>query len=191
MRRHIVLILITFLELPRSLLAAEPVVAEVAPSKPVSTPAAGESKGEGVKANPFDPSGFISNNAVNQAVEANTIRRRANYRMDGKRYQRFDAGQDTVYFPLVANKPEIREELAICPGHLEGFAEVLLIRDKLPIDAEIKKHEAAIVAIGHKCREARLASPANVSASPAKVEVTPPKEVKKTGKDGSLKSGRE
>jgi hypothetical protein len=121
---------------------------------------------EPVAANPFDPSGFISSKAVETAVEANTLSGRANYRLDGQRYQRFDVGDDAVYFPLVGDKPEVREELALCPGHLSMFAEVLLIRDKLPIDANIKKQEASIVAIGHKCREAKLASPPRRESGP-------------------------
>jgi hypothetical protein len=112
----------------------------------------------GQSGSPFDPSGFIESAETNKAGDVG-ITTTGVYRIDGRRFFQFAAGSDEVFLPAVGDRPEIREELALCRPHLPLKREVLMIRDKLKPESWVKVREPEIFALILKCRDGAIKGP--------------------------------
>lgn len=112
----------------------------------------------GQGANPFDPSGFIQSAETEKSGQTG-ITSTGVYRIDGKRYFQFAAGSDEVFLPAVGDRPEIREELALCRPHLPLKREALMIREKIKPESWVKVKEPEIYALILQCREGAIKGP--------------------------------
>jgi hypothetical protein len=170
-----------------------------APAAPATGAGSGAAAGEPAKpapvdpaaaggANPFDPKGYIDQQETKAQEALSSLSARAVYRINGQRYQMFQAGQASVWLPSVGGAPEIRKESALCEEHLKLMREVLPLREELPVDAEVKKHEPEIVDLIRMCREGLIKSPLLTVTKPDGAVV----EIKAREKeDGSVQSPEE
>jgi hypothetical protein len=107
----------------------------------------------------FDPSGFIEQKAATAAEAATSLRSQGIYRINGQRFHKLTSNDGSVYLPGAGSLPEIHEEFAVCEQHLKLMTEVLRVRDGLPVDREVKKSEAKIIAMIRRCREGSIKGP--------------------------------
>ena len=110
-------------------------------------------------ANPFDPSSYIKKKETEKGEEMGRLQKRSIYRVDGKRFIRYDTPTDGVLFPATKETPDIRDSLAICAHHLGLYTEVYPVRKDLPLDKFAKDQETNILKYIGKCRDGKIKSP--------------------------------
>jgi hypothetical protein len=135
--------------------------------------------------NPFDPKAYIDDK-VDAATKTNeTLSVHAIYKIDGHRYHRVGTAAGTVWLPGEGDVPTVREEFTLCEQHMRLLREVLLIRDGVKIEPELKKLERPIVDLIHKCQEGLIRSPtATIETADGAVVEIKAKEKKEKVKPG-------
>lgn len=116
---------------------------------------------------PFDPASYLDQKqAATAPVGDDRLVSRSIYRIDGNRFQKFTSTTGSVFLPSTGSKPELLDEFALCDQHLKLLTEVIPLRDKLDLDADVKKDEAAILVLIQKCREGLIKGPRLIVENP-------------------------
>ena len=103
------------------------------------------------------------------------------YKINGIRYKQFNATTGSVFLQSPAQIPEFQESLALCKYHLKAFEEVLMIREHVLMDREVKhKYSKRIISLVSKCVGGKLKGPEIVieTRDGLEVKLTPTKESK-------------
>lgn len=129
----------------------------------------------------FDPSGYIEDTEMKEAAKATKLSGKSIFRIDGRRFQKMMSSDGAVYLPSDGSIPEIVQEFAFCQHHIRLMREVIPVRENMPVEPEILKHEAAILGMIRACRDGSIKGPTLVIETPsgAQVEVKAKKDVKK------------
>ncbi len=114
----------------------------------------------------FDPSGYIHQQESQAAEKSQQLVSRAIFRINGHRFQKFQSNVGSVFLPSSGETPELHDEFALCPQHLQLMTEVLPMRENLSIDKQVKSFEPKIIALIQKCVEGKIRSPVQVIENP-------------------------
>lgn len=132
--------------------------------------------------NPFDPGAYIKQQQITSGANKNELQTHSVYRLNGKRYFRFDATTGAVLLPSIGNTYDVTEASAVCGHHLKFWQEVLPIREKLPLDKKTLSRKKEILALIEKCQQGKIAGPVITEQTPGgetlqiKAKAEPPRD---------------
>lgn len=130
-------------------------------------------------ASPFDPSAYIEAKEMQTQDAKPKLISKSVFRIDGRRFQKLTSELGSVFLPSTGSLPELHEEFALCVPHLKLMREVIPVRENIPVEPEILKHEAKILAMIQKCKDGKVAGPTLVIENPDGSQT----EVKAKGKE--------